>query len=196
MKRSQGLVIGIDEVGRGPWAGPLLVCAVALDMSKDYLELNDSKKLSKKRREILAKYIKREAIDIGLGWVKVSELDKLGMTASLKLATKRAFDQLKKATQQQADRIVVDGNIRLLDDDRVQVVVKADATVPAVSAASIVAKVTRDSYMSQLDRLYPEYGFSRHVGYGTKAHYDALLVHGAILGVHRQSFAPIRQLTD
>lgn len=191
--RSNLLTIGVDEVGRGPWAGPLVVSAVALDMSHQYDGLNDSKKLTKKRRDIEAVYIKQVAAGIGIGWVDAPELDRLGMTASLKLAARRAYQQLPDSVKRSANQIVIDGNIAMLDDPRVLVMVKADAKVQAVEAASIVAKVARDNYMKQLAKIFPDYSFASHVGYGTKAHMEALNKYGVIPGVHRASFAPIKK---
>ena len=194
MRTNSNIIIGIDEVGRGPWAGPLLVSAVALDMSQSYEGLADSKKLTKHRRELLSPYIKQRAAGIGLGWVDVSELDRLGMAASLRLGAQRAYEQLSESVREQAAEIVIDGNTKMLTDERSITLVKADAKVQAVSAASIVAKVARDSYMTQLGRLFPDYGFEKHAGYGTKHHSEALQLHGVIDGVHRRSFAPIRRL--
>lgn len=194
MTTNSHITIGIDEVGRGPWAGPLLVSAVALDMNKKYQGLADSKKLTKKRREKLAPYVKQVALGIGLGWVDVHELDRLGMTASLKLGAERAFKQLPVDVRNNADRIIVDGNIRMLDDPRASTLIKADDKVQAVSAASIVAKVARDDYMAELSRIFPGYGFDKHAGYGTKVHMESLRGNGVIKGVHRVSFAPIKKL--
>ncbi|MDO4271897.1 MAG: ribonuclease HII [Candidatus Saccharibacteria bacterium] len=193
MSNSQ-ITIGIDEVGRGPWAGPLCVGAVALDMNQRYDGLADSKALTKKKRDKLDSYIKQRALGIGLGWVNPVELDRLGMTASLKLAAQRAFLQLPVEVRKSAGQIVIDGNIQMLDDERVIVLVKADAKVQAVSAASIVAKVARDNYMAQLGMVFPDYNFAKHVGYGTKVHMEALAKHGVLTGVHRASFAPIKKL--
>lgn len=194
MTTSSNITIGIDEVGRGPWAGPLLVSAVALDMNQCYEGLADSKKLTKRRREVMALYVQERALGIGLGWVDVAELDRLGMTDGLKLGAKRAYSQLPSDVTSRAKRIVIDGNIKMLDDPRAVVMVKADAQVQAVSAASIVAKVARDSYMAQLDRLFPEYGFAKNAGYGVKQHSQALAQYGIVTGVHRTSFAPIKKL--
>lgn len=194
MKASKNITIGIDEVGRGPWAGPLLVSAVALDMDLSYDGLRDSKKLTKKRRQIESIYIKQVALGIGLGWVNVNELDDLGMTKSLKLGARRAYNQLPLTVRNDANRLVIDGNINMLDSDQATVLIKADAKVQAVSAASIVAKVARDDYMARLSVIFPQYGFDRHSGYGTKAHAEALRQFGVIQGVHRLSFAPIKRL--
>ena len=194
MTTSSNITIGIDEVGRGPWAGPLLVSAVALDMNQCYEGLADSKKLTKRRREVMALYVQERALGIGLGWVDVVELDRLGMTDGLKLGAKRAYSQLPSDVTNRAERIVIDGNIKMLDDPRAVVMVKADAQVQAVSAASIVAKVARDSYMTQLEKTFPGYGFAKHAGYGTRQHVEALTKLGVISGIHRSSFAPIKKL--
>ena len=188
------ITIGIDEVGRGPWAGPLVVSAVALDMTRPYEGLKDSKQLTPRQRQRLDPYIKSLALGIGTGWVDAPVLDKLGMTKSLQLAANLAYRQLPEIIRDQADRIVIDGNLAMITDDRVLVIPKADAKVQAVSAASIVAKVARDSYMTELAKLYPDYGFASHMGYGTKAHKAVLLELGPIEGLHRFSFRPIAEL--
>lgn len=190
------IVIGIDEVGRGPLAGPLVVAAVALDMNREYNDYIDSKKLSKIHREMLAVNVKQSALGIGMGWIDAPTIDKLGMTDSLKKAAKMAYDQLPADIRERAECIVIDGNIEMLDDPRAITLVKADAKVQAVSAASIVAKVARDHYMYQLDDLFPSYGFLNHVGYGTVNHMNILEKLGPIKGIHRASFAPVRRLIE
>lgn len=192
MKNS--LTIGIDEVGRGPLAGPLVVAAVALDNSQPHAAFNDSKKLTSRRREELVPQIQAVALGIGIGWVDAPLLDKLGMTESLKLAARRAYMQLPKSVKEDAARIVIDGNIKMLDDERVVTIIKADAKVAAVEAASIAAKQARDHYMYELAKLFPQYQFEHHVGYGTEAHMRALAEYGALKGIHRYSFRPVAQL--
>ena len=192
MKNSR-IIIGIDEVGRGPLAGPLVVGTVALDNRVVYEGLADSKQLSPKRRLERSIYVKGRALGIGLGWVDASRLDRIGITRGLKLATRLAYRQLPSGLRDEADNLVIDGNINLLDDSEATVLVKADAKVQAVSAASIVAKVARDHYMSRLAELYPGYGFERHMGYGTRDHLRAIRDRGVIPGVHRLSFRPVRQ---
>lgn len=187
------LIAGIDEVGRGPWAGPLVVGIVVFDDNTSINGLNDSKKLSKKRREDLNICIKQQAKAIGIGWVDARDIDQLGLSKSLKLATKRAFMQIPSNLDSEIERIIIDGTIKLLDDKRVVTLIKADGKIPAVSAASIVAKVARDHYMTELDKLFPDYNFPSHVGYGTATHRQSLEKHGVISGVHRESFAPIAQ---
>lgn len=181
------MIIGIDEVGRGAWAGPLLVGAVALgDAAVD--GLTDSKKLTKRRREVLAHELKRSDARVGLGWVSARELDRIGMSEALKLASLRA---LRRIDGDDVEQIIIDGTIRLIDDPRVSTLKQADLIIPAVSAASIMAKVARDAYMAQMDVALPGYGFSGHVGYGTAAHSQALQDIGPS-PIHRMSFAPLK----
>ena len=182
-------ILGIDEVGRGPWAGPLVVGACLLPEKIE--GLTDSKKLSAKKREALADKI-REHADYGLGWIPAQELDELGLTESLCKACREAVSQIKG----DFDQIVIDGTINFLRGTKyekiVQVVPKADFLVPEVSAASIIAKVSRDQYMYDLADKYPGYGFEKHVGYGTAAHKKAIEELG-VCDEHRRSFKPIAQ---
>lgn len=167
------MILGIDEVGRGPWAGPLVVGAVVLNDAA--IEgLTDSKKLSKKQRESLSQKIIDSTADIGLGWVYPHELDVIGLSNSLVEATKRAVSQITSTYHE----IIIDGTINFLKDTTkgqyVTTLKKADLLISSVSAASIVAKVARDRYMSEQDLLYPGYGFAAHVGYGTALHRAAI----------------------
>jgi len=182
------MILGIDEVGRGPWAGPLVVGAIVLGDAK-IKGLNDSKKLSAKKRSFLAVQIKKSARGIGIGWVSASTIDKIGLSAALKLASKRAMNQIDC----KYDEIIIDGTIKLVDEDNVTTMPKADGLIAAVSAASIIAKVARDDYMIKLDKVFPGYNFAHNVGYGTKDHQLALEENG-ITPIHRQSFAPIKKL--
>ena len=188
-------ILGIDEVGRGPWAGPLVAGAVVLKMPVEGLA--DSKKLSKKRRETLAVKI-RENSWFGLGWVTAAELDEIGMTKAVQLAMLRAVKDLH-ANGAEYDEIIIDGsfnyfkNVSGLQTEKISAIIKADGSIPAASAASIIAKVARDNYMAELSQKYPEYGFDKHVGYGTAAHAAALKTHG-ITPEHRKSFAPIKKI--
>ena len=184
------MIIGIDEVGRGAWAGPLLVGAVALG-DAEIVGLTDSKKLTKKRREVLAHELKNSSARVGLGWVSAREIDRIGMSEALKLASRRA---LKRIDGDDIEQIIIDGTIRLIDDPRVTTLKQADLIVPAVSAASIMAKVARDAYMTQMDIALPGYSFARHVGYGTAAHQTALIDIGPS-PIHRMSFAPLKTLS-
>jgi ribonuclease HII len=181
-------VVGIDEVGRGCWAGPVVAGAVIL--GPPIVGLKDSKLLSKKRREGLAEVIRRQALAVGLGWVTPAEVDALGLTAAVGLAMQRAIEQITIAY----DAIIIDGNINfLIENPKASAIIKADMSVQAVSAASIVAKVARDNYMAEIAQQYPQYGFERHVGYGTALHLERLRRHGAS-AMHRQSFKPVKLL--
>ncbi|HEY0965113.1 MAG TPA: ribonuclease HII [Candidatus Saccharimonadales bacterium] len=188
------MILGIDEVGRGPWAGPLVVGAVVLG-GEQIEGLTDSKKLSKKRREELAEEIYQKAQGLGLGWVHAHEIDKIGLSESLVLATIRAVSQVNCLYSE----IIIDGTVNFLKDtgkgQYVTTMKKADLLVPSVSAASIVAKVARDIYMDEQDASYPEYGFKSHVGYGTAKHRAAIDEHG-VTPLHRLSFAPLAKYKD
>lgn len=178
--------LGIDEVGRGCWAGPLV--AAALVLTADIPGLNDSKKLSKKRRIELDSVIRENAV-VGLGWVTPKEVDKLGLTEAVRHAMQRAIDEL---SINEYDEIIIDGNYNYLPElKNSRAVIKADGSIPAVSAASIVAKVARDTYMEQLEEKYSPWQFASHVGYGTAAHIAALKEFG-VSDVHRLSYKPIK----
>ncbi len=178
-------ILGIDEVGRGCWAGPLVVGAVILN--KEIPGLTDSKLLNKKKRIELDQQIRESAEFVGLGWVEPGEIDQLGLTASMKLAISRAVQGAPEI-----DRIIIDGNINYLPGDpRAEAIIKADQKFPAVSASSIVAKVARDACMQQASQKYPDFGFDRHVGYGTAEHREALQKFGT-LDIHRKSYKPIK----
>lgn len=185
------MILGIDEAGRGPWAGPLVVGAVVLG-GAEIPGLDDSKKLSKKRREALEIEIHEKAAAWAVGWVSARELDEIGMSAALRLATRRAVEQIHVPYHE----IIIDGTVNFLADtskgEYVRTMPKADALIPSVSAASIVAKVARDRYMTELDVKYPEYGFAKHVGYGVAAH-RAAIEHYGVTPEHRLSFAPLQK---
>ena len=186
------VTVGIDEVGRGCWAGPLVAGAVVLPKRAEDgpAGLRDSKKLSKLRRQKLTVDINEKALAIGLGWVSPAEIDEIGLTKAVGLAMERALDQIAIAF----DEIIIDGNVNYFPGDRrARAIVKADDSVPSVSAASIVAKVARDSYMAGLDEKYAGYGFDKHVGYGTAAHIAALQLLG-VSDIHRLSYKPIQAL--
>lgn len=193
---TEKVILGIDEVGRGPWAGPLVVGAVILDTTAETLELTDSKQLSPKKRKLLAPLIYEQAQAAATGWVSAQELDQYGLSASLKLATRRAVKQIL-ATNTPFSEIIIDGTVNFLQGtplaDHVTTLKKADSLIKAVSAASIIAKVARDSYMIDLAAQYPEYGFESHVGYGTAQHQAALLQYG-VCPEHRRSFRPIQKI--
>lgn len=196
---SSKVILGIDEVGRGPWAGPLVVGAVVLGTQRpEWDNLTDSKKLSAKKRSALSKIILDQAQATGLGWVSANELDRYGLSNALKLANRRAVKQVL-ATKIVFDGIIIDGTVNFLADTplthKVTILKKADFLIKEVSAASIIAKVARDNYMIRLAEKYPAYGFEKHVGYGTALHKQALLEHG-ICPEHRKSFRPIHDLIE
>ncbi len=188
------MILGIDEVGRGPWAGPLVIGAVVLG-GVQIDGLTDSKKLSKKRREALDILIREHASGYGLGWVSANEIDTIGLSASLRLATRRAVEQVSASYHE----IIIDGTINFLSDtskgEYVTTMKKADLLVPSVSAASIIAKVARDNYMAEQDTLYSGYKFGSHVGYGTAVHRAAIEKYG-VTPLHRLSFAPLQKYRD
>lgn len=181
-------ILGIDEVGRGAWAGPLVIGAVILN---SHIEgLADSKLLSAQKRQDLAAEIMDKAEFVGIGWAEPEEIDSFGLSASHLLACRRA---VKKAPE--CSKIIIDGKFNYLTGYKnVQCVVKADQTVSAVSAASIVAKVARDEYMNRQALLYKGYGFDKHVGYGTKLHISSLGMLG-VCPLHRKSYKPIIRFT-
>ena len=189
------MILGIDEVGRGPWAGPLVVGAVVLPENGAFEGLTDSKKLTAKKRQKLDVEIREKALGWGLGWVHADELDSIGLPAALRLATTRAVEAVKTPYHE----IIIDGTINFLKETNkgayVTTLAKADFLIPAVSAASIIAKVARDSYMEQQDAIYPGYGFASHVGYGTAKHQESLNLLG-VTPLHRVSFAPIAKLVN
>lgn len=183
-------MIGIDEVGRGAWAGPLLVVAARQvgDLSP---ELRDSKLLSVKQRQALMEGILL-GCELGEGWVLSEEIDRLGLSGAMKLGVSRALQSLKASSDEE---IIMDGQINYCDPDFTNVlcVIKADQQYPLVSAASIYAKVKRDTAMSLHAVEYPSYGFEKHVGYGTLQHRQALQQYG-ISPIHRRSYKPLQSL--
>ena len=190
------MILGIDEVGRGPWAGPLVVGAVILG-GAEIDGLDDSKKLTKKRRETLDEVIRQQAAAWALGWVSAGELDDVGMSQALRLATRRAVKQVQAQCKEKNlafDEIIIDGTVNFLADTALEryvtVMAKADGLVPSVSAASIIAKVARDQFMTEQDAVYPGYGFASNAGYGVAKHREAIERLG-VTPLHRLSFAPL-----
>lgn len=190
-------ILGIDEVGRGPLAGPLVIGAVILPevLPEWAFELRDSKKLSAKKRERLSELILAEATT-GLGVVPAAELDEVGISEALRLATRRAVLEVQRAGVAFSE-IVIDGKVNFLSgtalEKYVTTVIKADDSIREVSAASIIAKVHRDKYMIERDAEFPGYGFAKNVGYGTKAHFEALSRLG-LSPEHRRSFEPCKSM--
>ncbi len=183
------VLCGVDEAGRGPLAGPVFAAAVILSPLRVIEGLRDSKKLSQRRRERLEIQIKAEAKAWCVGEASVAEIDQLNILQATLLAMQRAVGGLKV----KPDRVQVDGNRCPVLAYPVEAIVKGDATVAAISAASILAKTARDRAMETLHREYPQFGFDRHFGYGTAQHLQALRRYGPC-GAHRRSFAPVRNL--
>jgi ribonuclease HII len=179
----------VDEAGRGPLAGPVVAAAVILDDMNPIKGLNDSKKLSPKRREKLYDEIRAKALCCSVAQASVEEIDRLNILQATLLAMRRAVDGLRLKPH----KVLVDGNRLPVLDVRAEAIVRGDATVAAISAASILAKVTRDRWCLELDQLYPQYGFAGHKGYGTAEHLAALRAHGAC-PEHRKTFAPVAQV--
>ncbi len=176
-------ICGVDEAGRGPLAGPVYAAAVILPAGLEIEGLNDSKKLTERKREALYDVIVSSAISYSIASASVEEIEQLNILNASQLAMRRAVSAL----DMKADFALIDGNVSRGFEIPTQTVVKGDALSPSIAAASILAKVTRDRYCIELDKKYPEYGFAKHKGYGTKAHYEAIRLHG-VCDEHRISF--------
>jgi ribonuclease HII len=184
-----GLIAGVDEAGRGPLAGPVVAAAVILDDQNPIAGLNDSKKLTALRREKLYDEIRAKALCCSVAQATVEEIDQLNILQATMLAMRRAVEGLRLKPA----KVLVDGNRLPVLDVLAEAIVQGDATIPAISAASILAKVTRDRWCAELDQRFPEYGFAGHKGYGTAEHLAALRTHGAC-PEHRKTFAPVAQV--
>ncbi len=185
---THGLTAGVDEAGRGPLAGSVVAAAVILDELNPILGLADSKKLTALKRAKLYDEIRAKALCVGVGEANVEEIDRLNILQATMLAMQRAVANLRlKPTM-----VLVDGNRIPMLDMLAEAIVQGDAKVQAISAASIIAKVTRDRQCEAMHAQYPQYGFDGHKGYGTAVHMAALKAHGAT-PVHRKSFAPVRE---
>lgn len=182
------LTCGVDEVGRGPLAGPVVTAAVILDPARPIKGLADSKKLTPQRREALYEEIVERALAFCVAEASVAEIDSLNILHATMLAMQRAVNGLSRVPS----LALIDGNRCPVLPMRAQAIVKGDDKVPAISAASILAKVTRDRQLIALHDAFPQYGFDEHVGYGTPRHLEALRLHGPCPH-HRQSFAPVRE---
>lgn len=184
-------VAGVDEVGRGPLAGPVITAAVILPSSYDLPGLTDSKKLSKKKRETLSLAIKEQALCWAFGEASVQEIDKLNILQATMLAMQRAVAALELTP----NLVLVDGNRCPDFGILAKPIIGGDGLEPAISAASIIAKVARDTLMAEYALIYPQFGFERNSGYPTKQHRDALAEHGAT-PIHRKSFGPVQAVLD
>ncbi|MBI5972318.1 ribonuclease HII [Staphylococcus caledonicus] len=184
----EALICGIDEVGRGPLAGPVVACAVILNTGHNFLGLDDSKKLSANKREMLNAQLKEDVLDYAYGIASPKEIDELNIYNATKLAMERAIGQLK----QQPNYLLIDA--MKLDNDIPQTsIIKGDAKSVSIAAASVMAKEYRDTLMKALAEEYPGYDFEKNVGYGTKAHLEGLRNLG-ITPYHRKSFEPIKSM--
>jgi ribonuclease HII len=181
-----GLTAGVDEAGRGPLAGPVVAAAVILDDLNPIHGLNDSKKLTAKRREALFDEIRARALCCAIAEATVQEIDQLNILQATLLAMRRAVEALRLPPK----LVLVDGNRLPTLSMRAEAIVKGDASVPAISAASILAKVHRDRLCAEMHQRFPAYGFDQHKGYGTAQHLQALLAHGPA-DCHRMTFAPV-----
>ena len=176
-------ICGIDEAGRGPLAGPVFAAAVILPENKIIEGLNDSKKLSEKKREKLFDIIKEQAVSYSIGFATEEEIDDINILQATLLAMKRAFDGLEV----KPDFALVDGNRKPMLDAETMTIVKGDANSASIAAASILAKVSRDRLMYKIDKIYPIYQFAKHKGYGTKLHRELLKEYGPC-PIHRKTF--------
>ena len=182
-EKKVGVICGVDEAGRGPLAGPVYAAAVILPAHLEIPGLDDSKKLTDKRRRELMPMIKEQAVAYGIGFATEKEIDEINILQATFLAMERALAQLEG----KADFALIDGNREKDFGLPVMTVVKGDSRSANIAAASVLAKVSRDDYMEEMAKKYPEYGFEIHKGYGTKAHYAALTAHG-VCEAHRMSF--------
>ncbi|MCW8899194.1 MAG: ribonuclease HII [Gammaproteobacteria bacterium] len=183
-------VAGVDEVGRGPLAGPVVAAAVILDPDNPIEGLMDSKKITEKRREVLAKEIKEKALSWAIARVDVDEIDRINILQASLQAMTIAINDLN----QQPDYVMIDGNrVPVGITIKAEAVVKGDDRVACISAASIIAKVARDNEMVEMDEVYPGYGLAKHKGYPTKVHIEALQKLG-VTKIHRRTFAPVKKV--
>lgn len=191
MEKKQSIIAGVDEAGRGPLAGPVVAAAVILNSAVNIVGLTDSKLLTEKKREQLFAEITENCISYGLGFASVAEIDDINILQATLLAMRRAVSQLTI----EPTEIWVDGNQDPRCGYLTKLIIQGDKLVPAISAASIIAKVTRDRLMKKLDGQFPGYGLAKHKGYGTKEHLAALKKLGAV-DCHRRSFAPVRSVIE
>ena len=187
--RGYDIICGVDEAGRGPLAGPVFAAAVILPYNIEIDGLNDSKKLSEKKREYLFDIIREKAVCFGIASCDEKEIDEINILNASMLAMKRAVEALSV----KPEFLLVDGNIARFFDQPALAVIKGDAKSPSIAAASIIAKVLRDRECLKMDEEYPQYGFAGHKGYPTKAHFAAIEQHG-VSPIHRKSFLKKRGL--
>lgn len=185
-----GRIAGVDEAGRGPLAGPVVAAAVILPHADPIIGLDDSKKLTEKKREALYGELMRRA-EVGIGIVDEKVIDTINILQAARLAMKKAVHDLPRLPQY----LLIDGTMRIDVSLPAESIIKGDSRSASIAAASIVAKVTRDHLMYELHKKFPQYGFDAHKGYPTKRHVELLRIHG-ISPVHRRSFAPVRSVQE
>ena len=188
-------VCGVDEAGRGPLVGAVVAGAVVLDPNNPILGLKDSKKLTPARRDFLYEQIVEKAKAWGIGQASPAEIDDINILQATMLAMRRAIEDLVIRLGAWPDKALIDGNRCPELPILAEAIIKGDAKEPAISAASIIAKVTRDRQMQALDKIHPQYGFAQHMGYPTEAHFAALKEFGAC-DEHRRSFSPVRKVLE
>lgn len=194
-KRGHRYVVGIDEVGRGPLAGPVCAGAVVIDMKTDIdPTIRDSKKMSLKQRELAFDYILSNSLACGICMIDSKKIDDLGIQTAVRLAMEGALREVEKMLGRRADYLIIDGNnVESIEGYSLEKIKKGDTKHYSISSASVIAKVTRDRYMREISKKFPKYGFEKHVGYGTKQHMEAIKKYG-ICPIHRRSFSPIKDL--
>lgn len=187
------IIAGVDEVGRGPLIGPVVTACVVLPKNFKLEGLTDSKKISEKKREVFYEYIINNCVAYSVGECSPEEIDKNNILEATKIAMKRAIDKVNKKIN--LDYVLIDGNMKFDFDYKYKSIVKGDSKSISISAASIIAKVTRDRMLIELDKKYPMYGFKNHKGYPTKKHLDAIKNYGLIDG-YRMSYGPIKEVIN
>ncbi len=187
-------IAGVDEAGRGPLAGPVVVGAVLIRSPKEVVEgVRDSKTMSRKQREKACKEIKRVSTSYGIGTVSAREIDRIGIKRAVQKAMRSAISQLEKRLGEKVDYVIADGGVYLLKEYEMISINDGDLHHYSISAGSILAKVARDILMEEYAKEFPVYGFERNMGYGTKEHIECITKYGACY-IHRKSFAPVKKV--
>lgn len=187
-------ICGIDEAGRGPWAGPVVACALTMPLQTRIVGLDDSKKLSAQERDRLFEILQQKS-QYGVGIISSEYIDQYGLSKAVNQAFIQAIKNLEEATARTPDFLLIDGKDKLALPYPYKTIIDGDQKIKLIAAASIIAKVTRDRIMQQEAKKYPQYGFENHMGYGTAQHQQALKKHG-ITPIHRKSYAPIHALSQ
>lgn len=191
-KKGFKYVVGVDEAGRGPLAGPVVVGAVLIENSDQVVEsVRDSKKMTKKRREEAFVEIQKKSSAFGIGIIDACEIDRVGIKESVREAMILAVKEIEEKIGEKIDYIISDGAVYLLEDYKMMSIDHGDLTHYSISSASVLAKVTRDNIMKEYSKTYPNYGFEKHMGYGTKQHMEAISKYG-VCDIHRRSYEPIK----